>query len=174
MIKRKYFLTAETVNIYAWYMEFMKSDRVNALPVKIRYALKKALMKIEPDAKAWIEFNEAEGKNFREKWFDEEHSDVTEIPRVDEAGNPVVNEDGVQETDEGRKIKDEYMEEFQAAQKELQNKLNELLLERNIYEIGTVDFDEFIENLADDSVIKWEDIEMMSIIDGTTNVVKEG
>ena len=173
-MSRKNFYTAETVNLYYWYLDFMKSERANALPVKIRYALKKAIVKIEPDAKTWIEFNEAEGKAFREKWFDEEHSEATAIPKVDADGNPVLDENGVQETDEGRKIKDEYMEEFQAAQQELQGKLNELLTERNEYDINTVDFDEFVGSLDDDSPIKWEDIEMMSIIDETTNVVKEG
>ena len=169
---KKSFYTMEVVNIYTWGTEFLANEaKASKLPIKIRYAIKRGISKIEHDAKLWIEFRDNELARLRTTWFDEEHSVETEIPKYDEAGNPVLDEDGNQIMEQGRKIKDEYIEDLQAASAELQNKLNELLVERNTYDISTVNMDAFVESLEDDeSVISFGDLEMMCFIDETTNL----
>jgi hypothetical protein len=72
------------------------------------------------------------------------------------------------ETEEGtqefRKINDEYMDEYKEHVNELNKKLEELLSEKSEYEICTVNMDEFVNNLPDETALKFEDIELLSFM----------
>ena len=90
--------------------------------------------------------------------------------KTDENGEPMKDGEGNEITEPMRKIKDEYMVEYQKVVSELNTKLNEIAYEDNEVEIATVDFDIFIDSLPDDSSIDFDDITMLSFMDTTTNI----
>ena len=90
-----------------------------------------------------------------------------------ENGEPIKDEEGNEITEPMRKIKDEYMEEYQKTVGELNGKLNEIAYEDNEVDIATIDFDTFIDGLPDESKIDFDDITMLSFMDTTTNVIDD-
>ena len=86
---------------------------------------------------------------------------------------PILDEEGNEITEPMRKIKDEYMEEYQKTVGELNGKLNEIAYEDNEVDIATIDFDTFIDGLPDESKIDFDDITMLSFMDTTTNVIDD-
>ena len=64
-----------------------------------------------------------------------------------------------------RKVNDEYMEEYENKVQELNGKLQELLAEKNEYEISTVDMDAFVNGLTEDTALEFNDIEIFSFME---------
>lgn len=94
-------------------------------------------------------------------------------PKTDEAGNPILDADGNQETETMRKIKDEFIDDYKKAAEELNAKLSEIAFEDNVVDIATVDFDSFVDSLPEDSHLDFDDLTMLSFQDTSTNLVNE-
>ena len=62
------------------------------------------------------------------------------------------------------------MDDYRKAIDDLNSKLNEIVVEKNEVEISCVDFDEFVENLPDDTKLDIQDLTMLSFMDETTNI----
>ena len=56
------------------------------------------------------------------------------------------------------------MDEYNERVNELNSKLQELLSENNEYEIYTVNMDEFVEGLPDDTKLEYDDIDILSFM----------
>ena len=56
------------------------------------------------------------------------------------------------------------MDEYNERVNELNSKLQELLGENNEYEIYTVNMDEFVESLSNDTKLEYSDIDMLSFM----------
>ncbi len=169
----KTFNTIEVVNIVSFINNNMSEDQIKELPTKVRWNLKKNMDKLIPVAKRFEEFRDELIKELQANYFNDEKSyEYTETKRDDD-GNPVLNADGVEETVQMRKVKDEYQEEYEAAVQELNGKLQEILGEKNNYEINTIDMDAFVDNLPNDTKIDYDCLSILSFMDEITNVKEE-
>lgn len=166
----KSFKTLEVMNIVAYINKTMTPEQVKELPTKFRWNLKKNLDKLIPIATNYEEFRDTMVAEFNKEWFDEEHSIQAFEPILDGDGNPVLNEDGSEQTQDVRKIKEECMDEFTSARDELNKKLQEILFEENELEISTVDFDAFVDNLPDDTKIDFDCLNILCFMDNVTGV----
>ena len=169
----KTFNTLETLNIVSFINNNMSESQIKELPTKVRWNLKKNMDKLIPTAKRFEEFRDELIKELQTNYFNDEKSyEYTETKRDDD-GNPILNEDGIEETTQMRKIKDEYQEEYEAALQELNGKLQEILGEKSDYEINVINMDAFVDSLPDDTKIDYDCLSILSFMDETTNVKKE-
>lgn len=172
IIMKKNFKNIEVLNIVA-YVNNMSKEKVDELPLKFRWNLKKNMDKLRPIAESYETFRNERVQELQREWFNEEKSEEFMQTKTDEHGEPMKDEKGNEITEPMRKIKDEYMEEYQKTVGELNGKLNEIAYEDNEVDIATIDFDTFIDSLPDESKIDFDDITMLSFMDTTTNVVDD-
>lgn len=166
---KKIFKNIEVLNIVA-YVNQMSKEKLDELPLKFRWNLKKNMDKLRPIAESYETFRNERVQELQREWFNEEKSEEFMQTKTDENGEPMKDEDGNEITETMRKIKDEYLEEYQNVVGELNGKLNEIAYEDNGVDIATIDFDTFIDSLPDESKIDFDDITMLSFMDETTNV----
>lgn len=103
------------VNEVAWYEK--EKDSISVLSVKARWNLKKNIKKLDELASQFREFKENLEADLRTQYTTEEKSVEAEID--DGNGNKVP----------GRRVKEEYFEEYQNAVNEMNIKMVELLNE---------------------------------------------
>lgn len=174
MTKTKTFNTLEVLNIVAFTNQFnADAEKVDCLPLKFKWNLSKNLKKLAPIAQEYEDFRNKELQKLQSEWFDEEHSDEIQQPKIGADGKPETDENGAEVTEAARRIKDEYMDDYRKVVDELNSKLNEITAESNKVELSCVDFDEFVESLPDDTKLSIEDLTMLSFMDTTTNTVNE-
>ncbi len=155
----------EALNVVSWYRQ-LTPEKLNKLDFKIRWSLKKAVAKLTPDAAEFEKMRDEEVKQLQEKWFtSDEKSEITNVPVLDNDGNEVKDEEGIVQTQEVRKVKEEFMDEYQGEVHELQDKLNEILYgEKNTYEYNSADIDTFVQNLEDPSPLDFSDLELLDAL----------
>ena len=153
----------EALNIVAWYKQ-LSEDAKNEIPFKIRWALKRAIAKFEPTATDFDKFREEELGKIQNEFFNEEKSYEAMLPKLDANGNEEKDEDGNVLTVEGRKIKEEYMQEYNNEIAALNKKLNEILMEKSTYEFNGVAMDDYVDELENATHLKFNDIEMLDAI----------
>ena len=157
MVVNKNFSTFEVINIVSFINKVMTDEQKNALPTKIKWYLKKNMDKLVPIAKDFEEFRDGEINTLQKDWFTEEKSDEYTEERKDE-NNEVVNVPM-------RKIKPEFMDEYNVAVSDLNAKLQEILMDNNVVEITTFDMDSFVDNLPDDTPINFDCLNILSFMD---------
>lgn len=160
---KKELYTIETINITKWFNE-LPQDKKDALPLKVHYYLKKAVNVMADDVKSFEELRDNEMQKIRDIYFSEEKSDECDVPKNDDNGEPLKDADGKIITEKGRKIKPEYEESYKDAIEALDEKLKEILFEKNTYEYKKADVGEMIENMPDDSPLKNTDIDIIDAI----------
>lgn len=90
----------------------------------------------------------------RDNWFDEEHSNETTVK--DENGNDVP----------GRKVKDEYLAEYDGEIKKMNSQLEKLLLEMEEITYTPINIDDLVEAAGNNS-ITIDDLDMISLFEVT-------
>lgn len=166
----KTFKTIEVINIVSYLNNTMKEDQVKELPTKVRWNLKKNIDKLIPVAKSFEEFRDNMIKELQSEYFNDEKSYEYAEVKKDSDGNPILRDDGTEETEQMRKVKDEYLDEYSEAVKDLNDKLQEILVEENDIEIATINMDAFVDSLPDDTTIDFDCLNIMCFMDETTNV----
>jgi len=147
---KKEFYNIEVVNVVAAINQILgDSEKAKDLPIKFRWALKKNIAALTPTVKNFEEFRQELIEELQKEYFNEEKSHVDK----DENGNEI------------RKVNDEFIEEYNNKVSELNEKLQELLAEKNEYEISTVDMDEFVNGLSSDTALEFNDIEIFSFME---------
>ena len=165
MNMKKNFNTIEVINIVSFINNVMTDEQKNALPTKVKWYLKKNMDKLVPIAKNFEEFRDGEVATLQKDWFiDEKSEEYTEVKKGE-------NDEDINVP--MRKIKAEYMDEYNNAVNELNAKLQEILMDNNVVEIATFDMDSFVENMPDDSPVDFDCLNILSFMDETTGVVKE-
>ena len=154
----KTFTTAEIVNTAAFINHIIETKKIDELSIKFKWAIKKSMKDImEVDSK-FKEFREEYINELRTKYFmDDEKSEPTTLIEKDENGNDV-------EVD-GRKVRPEYLEEYNKELNNINDKLHEILTEGNDITISVIDIDAEIDKLPDDTKFTFEDLEMLSVFD---------
>ena len=154
-MKRK-MTNANVINWVLWFNQLPK-ERLDLFNIKLKWAIKKAYTQFLPVSQNFEELRDQEYKNINEKYFNDEKSVVTTIEEKDSDGNPI--------SKQGRKVKDEYMDEYKIAFDELNTKLIEILKAESEYTLDAVDIDSYIGSLPDDTQLSYEDIDMISIFE---------
>lgn len=150
--------TVEVLNIVAFLEDIARTGKIDELSIKARWAIKKSSKElIEIDTK-FKEFKEELESGLKNDYFmNDAKSESTKIIQKDENGQDV-------EVD-GRKVKSEYMDEYNQALEDINNKLREVLFDDNDVTINVFDIDSEIDRLGDDTKFTFEDLEMLSIFD---------
>ena len=169
MKKIKTFNNLEVLTICN-FINQLTPEKNDKLGLKLRWAIKKGFDKLSPIAKRYEDFRSEVVNDLQKAWFTDEKSEEFMQPKLDAEGNPMVDADGNEVTEPMRRIKEEYMDDYQAAVAEANRKLQEIAEEKNDVEIDTFDIDAFVENLDDDGVLTFEDLTMLTAFDESTNV----
>lgn len=150
--------TIEVLNIVAFLEDIARTGKIDELSIKARWAIKKSSKElIEIDTK-FKEFKDELESGLKNDYFmNGAKSESTKIIQKDENGQDV-------EVD-GRKVKSEYMDEYNQALEDINNKLREVLFDDNDVTINVFDIDSEIDRLGDDTKFTFEDLEMLSIFD---------
>ena len=149
---KKEFYNVEIINLLPMINKILEDkEKTKDMPIKFRWALKKNLQAFSSTVNSFNEFKQELVNELQDEYFNDEksHEETMET------------EEGTQEF---RKINDEYMEEYKTKVDELNDKLRELLGERNEYEIHTYDIDDFVTNLPNDTALEFDDIELFSFM----------
>lgn len=146
MTKEMY--TIEIVNVVAYFNQ-MDAEKLKCLPTKMRWNIKKNLGRIVPIAKQFEEFRNELVAELQQNWFDDEHSAEVE-----------------EESGKMRKVKDEYLPDYEKAVEDVNAKLQDILAEKNTVEIDTIDVDGFVDKMPDDCPIEFEDLDVLSVFTG--------
>ena len=160
---KKEFYLIDAVTLVDYYKN-LSNEKKNAIPLKVYYSAKKAIEKLTPDAKRFTEFRDEEVQKIQEKYTTDEKSEYCDIPKVDENGEPVLDNDGNPVVDAGRKIKEDFMDDYKNELIALDATLSEILKEKNTYEYNGADIGSMIEDLPEDSVLENSDIDFLDIL----------
>lgn len=141
------------LNETAWYEQ--KKEDINSLSATARLALKRNMRKLQEVAKDFYELRDELEGAIREKYSSDDMSVDTEIDGPDGTKQP------------GRKVKDEYLEEFQKEQQEMQTKLDNLLAETEDVEFITINLEAEAERADEkDLDISDDTLDMLSLFEG--------
>lgn len=153
---KKSFLNVEVINVMAAMRTLLEDEKkVKELPIKLRWALKKNMSALSNTVDDFEAFRQELVEELQNEYFSNDEKSYPAMVEVP----------GQEEPQEGRKVKEEYLEEYEKRVEELNTRLQELLREENEYEIRTVDLDAFVENLADDTSLTFDDVDMLSFMD---------
>lgn len=161
----KTFNTLEALNIVGFNNQ-LTEEKNAAMGLKIRWALKNAIAIILPDAQKFEEFRDAEIQKIRDEYFGDEKSEEITRQKKDENGEPILDKDGKEVEETVRQIKDEFIDAYQITMSKLQQELNDILMEKHEYEYKGINIDAFVESLPDDTVLTFEDVNMIDAILG--------
>lgn len=146
MTKEMY--TIEIVNVVAYFNQ-MDAEKLKCLPTKMRWNIKKNLGRIVPIAKQFEEFRNELVAELQQNWFDDEHSVEVE-----------------EENGKMRKVKEEFLPDYEKAVEDVNAKLQDILAEKNTVEVDTIDVDGFVDKMPDDCPIEFEDLDVLSVFTG--------
>lgn len=138
------------VNETAWYKD--ASSRLEILPVKIRWQLKKNMNTLNKLANEFEEFKISLEEELRNKYVSDEYSYDAENGE--------------------RKVKEEYLEEYRAAVADINQKLYEVLSEEEEITLNVIDMDALMETLPDDAPLNDSDFDMLSLFDIEATIEK--
>ena len=153
----------EGLNIMAWNSQ-LNEAKLDDIPIKLRFYIKKLITKIAPDIQEFEKFRDEELKKLQDEYGTDEKSYEIEEKVLGEDGKPVLDEEGKETFQTNRKVKEEYLEEYQKKVNTLNEKLVEILSEKNSYECNAYDVDAFVDGLADDTTLTFDDINMLDAI----------
>lgn len=144
----------ELLNEDAYMEQAMTADRkhFDDFSIQTQWAIKKSYKNISSIVKDFKEMKNNFEAEIRDEFFGDEKSESSMVKA----------EDGTEQ--EGRKVKDEYMDDYKAKILEVNNKLNELLQSEETVTLYPVDFDKEIERMNADSHIDMNDLDMLSIL----------
>ena len=162
---KKTFNTLEVLNIVGFNNQ-LTEEKNAAMGIKVRWALKNALKTLISDAQQFEEFREAELQKIRNEFFNDEKSEELTRKKLDNDGNPVLDEEGNEVEETVRQIKNEYVDNYQVAISKLQQELDDILREKHEYEYKGVDINALVETLPDDTALTFEDVNMLDLILG--------
>ena len=164
MINRTLMLV-ETQNIVHWFNTF-QGERIKELPIKIQWALLSGVKELQPAVSKFEEFRDGLANELQTEYFgNDDKSEPFEREKKNENGDTVYDDDGNPVVESLRRIKDEYVKEYEDKARELNAEINKLLIEKTTYHFKEIDLDAVIDNLKDDTTITLDDVNMMSFID---------
>lgn len=139
------------VNEVAWYGQ--EKDKLNDLSVKTRWNLKKNIKELDKIAAQYHEFRNELDTQLREKYSNDEMSIEAEVEQPDGTKQP------------GRRVKDEYLKQYQKDITEMNDKINDLLQDTEEVELYVIDMDAEVEKMKDDAELSDAAMDMLSLFE---------
>lgn len=141
------------LNETSWYEQ--KRDEVKNLSASARLALKRNMKALSEMASEFRELQQELNQELQEKYSTDEKSVETELEGPDGNMQP------------GRKVKDEFLEDYQNDINEVNSKLDALLRDEDEVELYVIDLDAELERIDEkDLEISDEAIDMLSLYEG--------
>ena len=139
----KTFTTNEILTIYNWYMSIKeeKPEIISNCSVAVQWGLRQNMNKFLPIAKDFMEMKSELEQKLQAEYATEEKSEVIEGEEAQ------------------RKVKEEYLEEYQKAIEEINKSLTEILSEENEIDIKVVDVDNEVEKTLSDKTPTTDEID---------------
>lgn len=161
MIKKEYLL-AEAQNIVSWFNKF-KENGLKELSIKDQWYVLSNIKELQPTVAKFEEFRNDLIQSLRSEYFEsDEKSEETQVPQTDENGNNIINEKGEILMQLGRKVKDEFMNEYKEKVDKINSEIRQVIAEKTEYELKSIDIDKIVESLPENTNITLGDIEMLS------------
>lgn len=160
---KKTLTTLDTIAIVKWNAE-LTDDKKLAIPMKVRFHLKKAISKMQSNVELFDTFRNEELRKIQSNYINSQKTTEVTENVVDNDGNPVLDDNGLQLTETVYKINDEYMKDYQAEIDDLNNRLNEMLMKTNTYEYNGVNIENMVDNLPENTPLTFEDLDMLDAI----------
>lgn len=135
------------VNEVAWYAQ--EKESLSALSVKARWNLKKNMKELDNIASQFHEFKNNLEEELRTKYTTDEMSDEA------------VLDDG----NIGRKVKAEYLDDYQKDVDDMNAKIGELLYEDEEVNLYVINMDDEVERMADDAELSDAAMDMLSLFE---------
>ncbi len=148
---KKALTTLEVLNIGAWYKQARESEKkpLNSLPLKVQWILKKNMTVLNPIIENFTNLQKEAEDELRNNYISDEKS----FADKDADGNDI------------RKIKDEYMSEFQDEVADMNSKLNDILMEVTEIEFSPIDVDKILDEIGDkETPLTVEDLEILELM----------
>lgn len=145
----KKFTTLDLLNVAAWYKQMREKEEkpLNDLPLKVQWNLKKIISSFSSMIENFTQLQQEAEAKIRNEFANDEKS----YEDVSEEGEPI------------RKIKDEFLEDFQQKSMEFNSKLNEILMETNEISFEPISIEDLIDKLPEDTKLGLEDMEMIGL-----------
>ena len=143
-------LVVECLNIQAWYEKARQEKKLDGLSVQTLWALRKNMKKIQEIVNNFNEFKAGLESDLQQKFFTDQKSEETTIQ--DENGGST----------NVRKVKDEYINEYQEEINQINSKLNELAMTKETFSFSAIDMEEEIEKLDDSCHLDMDDLDILS------------
>lgn len=164
MINRTLMLV-EAQNIANWFNEF-QTEKIKELPIKVQWNILSGIKEIQPVVMKFEEFRNGLVNDLQTEYFgNDEKSEPFEREKRNENGDIIYGDDGNPEIESLRKIKDEYIKEYEDKANKLNADIGKLLIEKTTYSFKEIDIDNVVDVLKEDTKITLDDINMMSFID---------
>ena len=152
MIKK--FLVIDCLNIDNWYNQVRQDkQKLQGLSVQTLWKIRKNMKKISEIANDFIDFKTNLENEVRDQFFNEDKSEETTTK--DEFGNDIP----------AKKVKQEFLPDYQKRIGEINNKLNLLLSTQEEIELVSINMDEEVERLGTDCNLNMDDLDILSIFE---------
>lgn len=148
---KKALTTLEVLNIGAWYKQARENEKkpLNSLPLKVQWILKKNMTVLNPIIENFTNLQKEAEDELRNNYISDEKS----FADKDADGNDI------------RKIKEEYMPDFQNEVADMNNKLNDILMEVTEVEFSPINVDQILDEIGDkETPLTVEDLEVLEMM----------
>lgn len=159
-------MNIETLNIVAWYKDFSEKKRNKELPVRVQFDLQRNVTKLTEAAQNLEKFRNELLQDIQDEYFkNDEKSYDADIEKTDSNGNVILDDKGNKVAEKGRKVKEEFIAEYQGKLSDADGKYREVAIDTDEYLIKVFDLDAFVDGLADDTKLELDDLNMLSFMD---------
>lgn len=160
---KKEFILLDIINIVN-YMDELPVEKKNSIPIKAYYGIKRAIDKMRPIKEQFDGIRDERLEALKSLYFLDENTFECDIPQVNNAGEEMKDENGNVIMTKGRKLKDEFIEKYQADVNKLSEELQKLLMEKTEVEYDYVDIGEMVINLPNETPLRGTDIDVLDYI----------
>ena len=153
---KKTVINIAAVNVISWYNNEDTQAKLKKLPLKMQWNIRKNMKALEPLAKEFGDFRDELIQKRNAEWFVEDNGKCEKVMQPDENG----------QEQEMLKIKDEFIEDFQAYENDLNQQLVEIMNEGNEVDFVPIDLEAFVD-MADaaDAGVDMDDVDVISIFE---------
>ena len=156
----------EVLNLCAWYNNFFakesdqKKSKLKSLPLRTQWNLQQNIKQLIPDAEAYEKFRNDAIADVQKEYVQNNKFETIQVTDLDKQGNPVLDNEGNPSTHQEKRIKDEYIDEYNEKITPINDQLVKMLSDKKTYTIIVIDLDAIID--ADNGVIEVSDLDMLS------------
>ena len=156
----------EVMNICAWYNNvFTKEDengksKLKSLTLRMQWNLQQNIKQLSADAEAFEKFRNDTIGDVQKDYAGDDKSEMVDVTDVDAKGNPITDKDGNMQTHQERRIKSEFIDEYNEKINPINDELIKMLSEEKSYSLTAIDLDAIIDE--DNGMIELSDLDILS------------